>query len=66
MRFPPRPAILLALLILASSMYFFFGVFIPGLRPGLVARNLGGGFHFGNDFYPIWVAGGELLHHRDP
>jgi len=57
---------LLALLILAGSMYFFFGVFIPGLRPGLVARNLGGGFRFGNDFYPIWVAGGELLHHRDP
>ncbi|HZS98686.1 MAG TPA: glycosyltransferase 87 family protein [Terriglobales bacterium] len=66
MRFRPRPAILLALLILVGSMYFFLGVFIPGLHPGLVARNLGGGFHFGNDFYPIWVAGGELRHHRDP
>src|SRR6267378_4324084 len=66
MRFRPRPAILLALLILAGSTYFYFGIFIPGLRPGLVARNLGGGYRFANDFYPIWVAGGELLHHRDP
>ena len=47
-------------------MYFFFGVFIPGLQAGLVARNLGGGFRFGNDFYPVWMAGGELLDHRDP
>src|SRR5690349_18000856 len=66
MRFRPRAAILLALLILAGSSCFYFGIFIPGLRPGLVARNLDRGYRFGNDFYPIWVAGRELLHHGDP
>jgi hypothetical protein len=66
MRFRPRPALLLALLILLASTFFYFGVFIPGLRPGLAAKNFTGGYRFGNDFYPIWVAGGELLHGRDP
>src|SRR5215470_4749402 len=66
MRSRPRPALVLALLIWLGSTFFYFGIFIPGLRPGLAAKNLDGGYRFGNDFYPIWVAGGELLHHRDP
>jgi hypothetical protein len=66
MRLRPRPVIIFALLILLGSSYFFFGIFIPGLRPGLVARNLAGGYGFGNDLYPIWVAGSELFHKRDP
>jgi Glycosyltransferase family 87 len=66
MRFRPRSAVLCALLILLGSSYFFFGIFIPGLRPGLAVRNLAGGYRFGNDLYPIWVAGGELFHKRNP
>jgi hypothetical protein len=66
MRYRPRPVVLFALLILLGSSYFFFGIFIPGLRPGLAARNLAGGYRFGNDLYPIWVAGGELFHKRNP
>jgi hypothetical protein len=66
MRFRPRPALILALLIWLGSTFFFFGIFIPGLRPGLASHNLAGAYRFCNDFYPIWVAGGELLHHRDP
>lgn len=66
MRFRPRPALVLALVIWLASTLFYFEVFIPGLRPGLAAKNLTGGYRFGNDFYPIWVAGGELLNRRDP
>lgn len=66
MRYRPRPALVLALVIWLASTLFYFGVFIPGLRPGLAAKNLTGGYRFGNDFYPIWVAGGELLNRRDP
>jgi len=66
MRFRPRPALVLALLIWIGSTFFYFGIFIPGLRPGLAGKSLDRGYRFGNDFYPIWVAGGELLNHRDP
>jgi Glycosyltransferase family 87 len=66
MRFRPRSVVVFAVLILLASSYFFFGIFIPGLRPGLVAVNRARGYGFGNDFYPIWVAGDALFHHRDP
>ncbi|HST10185.1 MAG TPA: glycosyltransferase family 87 protein [Terriglobales bacterium] len=66
MRFRPRPVVIFSLLIILASTYFFFGIFIPGLRPGHVAANRAGGYGFGNDLYPIWVAGGELFDHRDP
>jgi hypothetical protein len=66
MRFRPRPVVLFALLILLGSSYFFFGILIPGVRPSLVAQHLAGGYRFGNDLYPIWVAGGELFHKRNP
>jgi hypothetical protein len=66
MRFRLRPVVIFSLLILLVSTYFFFGIFIPGLRPGYVATNRAGGYGFGNDFYPIWVAGGEFFNHRDP
>ena len=66
MRFRPRLITALAFIILLGCGYFFFGVFIPGEHPGLVARNLAGGYGYSNDFYPIWVGSHELFDGRDP
>lgn len=67
MRVPQRYVAFIALLILLGSGCHFFGLLIPGLRPGLVARNLGGGYGYGNDLYPIWMGSRELLFHgHDP
>lgn len=61
MRVPQKYVPFIALLILLGSGYQFFGLLIPGLRPGLVSRNLGGGYGYGNDLYPIWMGSRELL-----
>jgi glycosyl transferase family 87 len=66
MPFRPRLITALAFIILLGCGYFFFGVFIPGEHPGLVARNLAGGYGYSNDFYPIWIGSHELFDGRDP
>ena len=66
MRLRPRLITVLAVLILLGCGYFFFAAFIPGMHPGLVARNLAGGYGYSNDFYPIWVGSHELFHGRNP
>jgi hypothetical protein len=58
-------AVLAALVLFGCSYYFFF-LFIPGMRPNLASRHLAGGYGYGNDFYPIWLASGELFHGHDP
>jgi len=63
----PRLAILLALLFSAAMAYYHVGVFLPRAIERTAARGLGGGYSFGNDFYPIWLTSpGALLRHRDP
>jgi hypothetical protein len=66
MRFRERYVAAIALLLLLGSGYHFFGLLFPALRPSLVARNLAGGYGYGNDLYPIWVGSSELFHGRDP
>lgn len=66
MSLPQKSAAALAVLVLFGCSYYFFGLFIPGMRPNLAARHLAGGYGYGNDFYPIWLASGELFHGRDP
>jgi len=47
--------------------YWEFAIFLPGVQARHVAQGLGGGYSFGNDFYPIWLASREWMHHRtDP
>jgi hypothetical protein len=66
MRLTPKLVAVLAALVLLGCSYYFFFLFIPGMRPNLVARHLAGGYGYCNDFYPIWLASGELFHGRDP
>jgi hypothetical protein len=66
MRPRPRLTTALAFVVALGCGYFFFGVFIPGEHPGLVARNLAGGYGYSNDFYPVWIGSHELFHGRNP
>jgi len=63
----PRFAVLLALLLCAGMTYYHLGLFLPRAMERGAARGLGGGYSFGNDFYPIWLSSREaLLEHRNP
>ncbi|MGO9087662.1 MAG: glycosyltransferase family 87 protein [Candidatus Sulfotelmatobacter sp.] len=63
----PRLAVLLALLLSAGMTYYHVGLFLPRAMERGAARGLGGGYSFGNDFYPIWLTSREaLLRHRNP
>ncbi|MGC2193896.1 MAG: glycosyltransferase family 87 protein [Terriglobales bacterium] len=56
----------IAFLILLGSGFYRFGMLLPEVRASLVRRNLGGGYGFSNDLYPIWMGSGELFHGRNP
>jgi hypothetical protein len=58
--------LVLSLVIAAGTGYYFFGLLIPASRVVNSARNLGGGYGFGNDFYPIWLTTRTLPHGVDP
>ena len=63
----PRLALLLTLIFSAAMVYYHVGVFLPRAIERMAARGLGGGYSFGNDFYPIWLTSRvALLHHRNP
>ena len=63
----PRLAVLLALLLSAGMTYYHVGLFLPRAMERGAARGLGGGYSFGNDFYPIWLTSREaLLQYRNP
>lgn len=66
MRFGHKSIAIAAIFVLFVSVYYFFGMMIPGMHPGLEARHLAGGYGFGNDLYPIWLGSSELFHARDP
>ncbi len=57
----PRLAVLLALLVSGSMTYYHLGLFLPRAIEGAAARGLGGGYSFGNDFYPIWLTSRDAL-----
>jgi hypothetical protein len=57
----------LALLGAASMLYYYQGLFIPRLLEVRSARNLDGGYSFGNDFYQVWLTSRQALRdRRDP
>jgi hypothetical protein len=56
----------LCLLIALGTGYYFFGLLIPASRVGNTARGLGGGYGYGNDFYPIWLTTRGLPRAVDP
>jgi hypothetical protein len=63
----PRLAVVLALLVSAGMTYYHVGLFLPHAMERRAAKGFGGGYSFGNDFYPIWLTAREaVLAHRNP
>jgi hypothetical protein len=63
----PGVALLLAVLFAAGMTYYHLGLFLPCMMERRAAQGLGGGYSFGNDFYPIWLTAREAtLAHRNP
>lgn len=58
-------ALALAIVGVAAMLYYHQGLFLPRVRDVSVAKGLGGGYQFGNDFYPVWLIAREA-HRRDP
>ncbi|MGA8437956.1 MAG: glycosyltransferase family 87 protein [Candidatus Sulfotelmatobacter sp.] len=57
----------LALLGAASMLYYQFGLFMPRVQEVRIAKHLGGGYAFGDDFFPVWLTSREWLRERrDP
>jgi hypothetical protein len=57
----------LALVGAASILYYQFGLFMPRVQKVRNARHLGGGYAFGDDFFPVWLTSREWLRERrDP
>lgn len=59
--------LVLALVGAASMLYYYFGYFIPRAAEVRAARELDGGYSFGNDLYQIWLTSRECAGgHCDP
>ena len=48
-------------------LYYYEHLFLARVVAVRNAESLGGGYFFGNDFYPVWLTSRELLRaRRDP
>src|SRR5215831_16232866 len=57
----------LALLGAGSMAYYHLGLFVARAAQVRAAKDLAGGYSFGNDFYQIWLSSRDWrLEHRDP
>jgi hypothetical protein len=57
----------LALIGASSMLYYYFVFFQPRVQTAKAAEHLGGGYAFGDDFYPIWLTSRLWLRERrDP
>ena len=51
----------------AAMCYYHLGLFMPRVLEVGAAKNLAGGYAFGNDFYPVWLTSREWVREgRDP
>ena len=57
----PSFALILAIVGAASMVYYHQGLFIPKSNAMLIARGLGSGYSFGNDFYQVWLTSRALF-----
>jgi Glycosyltransferase family 87 len=63
----PKLGLFVCLLLLLTMGYYFFGLLIPRSHAALAAKNLNGGYGYGNDLYQIWFTTRTVLAHRvDP
>jgi|SRR6516164_9789533 hypothetical protein len=59
--------LLVAVLLAAGMTTYYFALLIPQVRAVQIKRDLGEGYYFGGDFYPIWLTTCALqLEHRNP
>lgn len=67
---PQRSRNLTVLIVLLASLgmtYYHLRIFLPHALAQRAAKGFGGGYSFGDDFYPIWLTSCEALeHHRNP
>jgi hypothetical protein len=57
----------LVLLLSTGMAYYHLGVYLQHVMEYRNATGVGGGYSFGDDFYPIWLTSREaLLEHRNP
>lgn len=62
-----RVALWLALLGAGSMLYYHLGMFVPRVLAARAAIGLGGGYAFGDDFYPVWLTTRQgQRQHLDP
>jgi hypothetical protein len=57
-------ALCLALLGAGSMLYYHLGLFMPRVLAARATQGLGGGYAFGDDFYPIWLTTRQWQTHR--
>ena len=62
--FPATLVFFLALIGAASMIYYHQGLFMPRVHDVNTSRNLGDGYGFGDDFYPVWLTSRECLRLR--
>ncbi len=59
--------VLIILLASLGMTYYHLGIFIAHALERRAAQGFGGGYSFGDDFYPIWLTSrAALLDHRNP
>jgi glycosyl transferase family 87 len=62
-----RRVLVLVVLCAAGMVYYHLGLFVPQAMEDRAARDVGNGYAFGADFYPIWFTSQQILTgHRDP
>jgi len=62
-----RSALLVAFLFAAAMGYYHLKIFLPRAQAVYAAKEMGKGYFFGDDFYPIWRTSREWrLHELDP
>ena len=60
-------ALCLAIVGAASMLYYHLHLFIPNMLETRAAKELGNGYAFGDDFYPVWLTAREWrAEHRAP
>jgi len=65
--FRTRAALVLAILLATGMGYYYFALLLPRVHTLRAAQQLGRGFAYGADLYPIWLTGRALVQEqRDP
>src|SRR5690349_18713852 len=64
MQISSKSAVALAVVLASGMACYYFGLFLPRSRAAMDAKQMGSGFQFGGDLYPIWLTAYDLANHR--